>query len=171
MSRNISFLLACTAAAALALAPTAFGADYSLANGAVKFSAPDVWPMLMEKLEGPRQFVALLVKTPGDAQALARITVTVDQVNGLQGFQKFVDDGSQHARKLPGYLPKDTPGGSSSMRYTATENNQKFAYSETYAFHSNLAIQVRCLRPVTATPAWSATFDAGCQSIVTAVQH
>lgn len=170
MSRNMSFLLAFLTAA-LVLAPAARAADYSLANGAVKFSAPDVWPMLMEKLDGPRQFVALLVKLPGDAAALARITVTVEQVDGLPGFQKFVDDGSQHARKLPGYLAKDSPGGSSSMQYTATENHEKYAYSETYAFRSNLAIQVRCLRPAAAVAGWSATFDAGCRSIITAVQH
>ena len=127
--------------------------------------------MLMEKLDGPRQFVALQVKTPNDATALARITVTVEQVDGLQGFQKFIDDASQHARKLPGYLARETQGGSSSMQYTATENHEKYAYSETYAFHSNLAIQVRCLRPVAAAAAWSTTFDAGCHSIVTAVQH
>lgn len=171
MTRTRSILLACAGAAALACAPAAFATDYTLANGSVKFSAPEVWPMLMEKLEGPRQFVALQVKNPGDATALARITVTVEQVDGLQGFQKFVDNGSAHARKLPGYLANESSGASSTMQYTASENKQKFAYSETYAFHANLAIQVRCVRPAAAAAAWSATFDAGCRSIVTAVQH
>ena len=156
---------------ALALTPAAFAADYSLANDAVKFSAPDAWPMLMEKLDGPRQFVALQVKDPADANALARITVTTEQVDGVQGFQKFLNDGTARARKLPGYVASSALDGSSSLRYTATENHQKNGYTEVYAYRSNLAIQVRCIRPESAPADWRATFDAGCKSIVGAVEH
>lgn len=170
MNRNVASLIALLGAGMLALAPAAFAADYSLANGAVKFSAPDAWPMLMEKLDGPRQFVALQVKNPGDGNALARITVTTEQVDGLAGFQKFLNDGTARARKLPGYVADNTLGNSSSLRYTATENREKNAYTETYAYRSNLAIQIRCIRPVAAPPDWRATFDAGCRSIVTAAE-
>ena len=162
----IALLSTCT----LALAPAAFAADYSLANGVVKFSAPDVWPMLMEKLDGPRQFVALQVKTPDDANALARITVTTEQVDGVAGFQKFFNGGTERARKLPGYVTTNSMGDSSKLRYTATENHEKNVYTEVYALRANLAIQVRCIRPAGATPGWAATFDAGCQAIVTAVE-
>ncbi|HET7930376.1 MAG TPA: hypothetical protein VFL63_03170 [Rhodanobacteraceae bacterium] len=164
-------LLALFGACALALAPSAFAADYSLANGTVKFSAPDVWPLLMEKADGTRQFVALQVKIPGDSNALARITVTTEQVDGLAGFQTFLNAGTARARKLPGYTAVSSPGSTSSMRYTASENHEKNAYSETYAYRSNLAIQVRCVRPASAPADWMATFDAGCQSIVTAIEH
>jgi len=170
MNRNTGSLLALFGACALAIAPAAFAADYSLASGAVKFSAPDAWPMLMEKLDGPRQFVALQVKNPGDTNALARITVTTAQVDGVQGFQKFLNDGTARARKLPGYMATTSLGDSSSLRYTATENREKNAYTEVYAYRSNLAIQVRCIRPAAAAAAWGSTFDAGCQSIVAAVE-
>jgi len=170
MNRNTGSLLALFGACALAIAPAAFAADYSLASGAVKFSAPDAWPMLMEKLDGPRQFVALQVKNPGDTNALARITVTTEQVDGVQGFQKFLNDGTARARKLPGYMATTSLGDSSSLRYTATENREKNAYTEVYAYRSNLAIQVRCIRPAAAAAAWGSTFDAGCQSIVAAVE-
>lgn len=169
MKRMTRCSVALLGACALALAPTAFGADYTLGNGTVKFSAPDAWPTLMEKTEGPRQFVALQVKNPGDANSLARITVTTEQVDGLQGFQKFVDDSTARARKLPGYLAAGTLGGTSELRYTATENHEKNAYTEVYTYRANLAIQVRCIRPASAAPDWRATFDAGCQSIVSAV--
>ncbi|HEX7323861.1 MAG TPA: hypothetical protein VF292_00725 [Rhodanobacteraceae bacterium] len=155
---------------ALACAPAALAATYSLANGAVQFSAPDVWPMLMEKLNGPRQFVAVQVKDPGAPQSLARITVTTEQVDGVQGFQKFLTAGTARARKLPGYVADTASGGSSSLRYTASENHAKNAYDEVYAYRANLAIQVRCIRPVSAPPDWIATFDAGCRAIVTAVE-
>ena len=156
---------------ALALVPAAFAADYTLANGTVKFSAPDAWPVLMEKQDGARQFVALQVKDPGNANALARITVTTEQVDGVQGFQKFLGDGTARARKLPGYVAASALDGSSSLRYTASENHEKNAYTEVYAFRSNIAIQVRCIRPENAPADWRATFDSGCRSIVAAVEH
>jgi hypothetical protein len=170
MKRTTRSTLALLGAVALASAPAAFAADYSLAQGAVKFSAPDSWPMLMEKLDGPRQFIALQIKDPGNAAALARITVTAEQVDGVQGFQQFIGAGTARARKLPAYLATNGINNSSSLRYTASENNLKNAYTEIYAYHSNTAIQVRCIRPVTAPPDWIATFDAGCQSVATAVE-
>lgn len=170
MNRKTRSSIALFGACALALAPAAFAADYSLANDAVKFSAPDAWPMLMEKLDGPRQFVALQVKDPGDTNALARITVTAEQVDGVQGFQKFLTDGTARARKLPGYVAASALDGTSSLRYTATENHEKNTYTEVYAFRSNIAIQVRCIRPANAPADWQATFDAGCRSIVGAVE-
>lgn len=171
MNRNMRSILVSLAVLMLAMAPAAFASDYSLANGTVKFSAPDGWPMLMEKLDGPRQFVALQVKDPSDTNALARITVTVEKVDGVQGFQNFLAASTARARKLPGYVSMNTLGGSSSLHYTATENHEKNAYTETYAYRNNLAIQVRCIRPASAGGDWRATFDAGCKSIVTAVEH
>ena len=170
MNHKIQSLPILIAASVLAIAP-AYAADYSLANGAVRFSAPDAWPVLMEKQDGSRQFVALQVKDPASANALARITITTEQVDGVQGFQSFLNTGTERARKLPGYAAVNMPGGASSLRYTATENHEKNAYAEHYAYRSNLAIQVRCIRPADAPADWRETFDAGCQSIVTAVER
>ncbi len=170
MNRNRSTMLVLLGACALMVASAALAADYSLANGAVKFSAPDTWPMLMEKLDGRRQFIALQVKDAGDANALARITVTVEQVDGVQGFQEFLHDGTMRAHKLPGYAATNTPGNNSSLRYTATENHEKNAYDEVYAYRPNLAIQVRCIRPAKAPADWRATFDAGCKAIASTVE-
>jgi hypothetical protein len=172
MNRNTGSLLALLVllgASPLAITP-AFAADYALANGAVRFSAPDAWPVLMEKQDGARQFVALQVRDPADKNALARITVTTEQVDGVQGFQAFLRNGTERARKLPGYAAVNTPGSTSSLRYTATENREKNTYTEHYAYRSNLAIQVRCIRPANAPADWRNTFDAGCQAIATAVE-
>lgn len=171
MKRIPMLLAALFGTAVLALAPAALAADYTLANGAVKFAASDAWPMLMEKLDGNRQFVALQVKVPGDSDTLARITVTTETVDGIPGFQKFLDTGTARARKLPGFTAERTPGSASSLRYTATENHAQNSYAESYAYRSNLAIQVRCVRPRATPAAWNASFDAGCQAIVNAVEH
>ncbi|MGH8191401.1 MAG: hypothetical protein ACREP2_08135, partial [Rhodanobacteraceae bacterium] len=69
-----------------------------------------------------------------------------------------------------GYTAIRSLDGSTGMRYTAIENREKNAYTENYAYRSNVAIQVRCIRPVDAPADWRATFDAGCKSIVTAVE-
>jgi hypothetical protein len=173
MNRKPTSSLALGAACALALAfaPGAWAADYALANGGVKFSAPDAWPMLMEKLDGQRQFVALQIKDPDNPEALARITVTVEQVDGVAGFQKFLATSTERAHKLPGYTAERSPGTASAMRYTATENRVSSAYAEWYSYRNNLALQIRCIRPVSAPPDWIATFDAGCQSVVKAVER
>ncbi|HEX7348921.1 MAG TPA: hypothetical protein VF264_04650 [Rhodanobacteraceae bacterium] len=165
MNRIPCSTLALVGALVLAVAPAALAAEYSLSNGAVKFAAPDNWPMLMEKLDGPHEFVALQIKDPDNTAALARITVTTEQVDGVPGFQAFLNAGTARARKLPGYEANTSMGNSSALRYTASENGIKTAYSETYTYRSNLAIQVRCIRPVVAAPDWISTFDAGCQTI------
>lgn len=170
MNRNIRHFLALCGLLTLTFAPTAFAADYTLANGVVKFSAPDGWPVLMEKPDGARQFVALQVKDPDNTNALARITVTTEQVDGISGFQKFFQTGAERARKLPGYVAAAASGGGSALRYTAEENHARTAYTEIYAYRSNVAIQVRCIRPIAAPSNWLATFDAGCQSVVAAVE-
>lgn len=108
---------------------------------------------------------------PDDADALARITVTVERVEGVQGFQKFLTTGTERARKLPGYMAASTLGDASSLRYTATENHEKNAYTEIYAYRKNLGIQVRCIRPSRAPADWIATFDAGCKAIASAVER
>lgn len=157
--------------AACALAPAAAAAGYSLSDGAVKFSAPDAWPVLMEKPEGTRQFVALQVKDPANTDALARITVTTERVDGISGFQTFFQAGAERARKLPGYMAAAAMGGGSALRYTADENHAKTAYTEVYAYRANVAIQVRCIRPASAPADWTATFDAGCRSVIAAVEQ
>lgn len=162
---------AALAIAAFTVVPAALAADYSLANGMVKFSAPDAWPVLMDSRDGPHQFIALQVKTPDNGDSLARITVRAEQVAGLQGFQQFLDHGTERARKLPGYTVESAQGATTGMRYTAIENHAKNHYVENYFYRSNLGIQVRCVRPADAPADWRATFDASCKAIATAVEH
>ena len=172
MKPSIRLLAPVIGALALALAPGAWAADYSLAGGAVQFSAPAAWPMLMEKLNGPRQFVALQVKSPQNPGVLARVTVTTEQVDGTAGFSQFLSQGTARARKLPGYQNQAGIGAAAGLHYTATENHHSNAYAEYYAFrHNQIAVQVRCFRPEEAPADWRATFDAGCKAIVAAVEH
>lgn len=148
----------------------AHAADYSLDNGQVQFSAPDAWLPIMEKHDGDPQFIALQVTAPdASPNTLARITVTTQHAGDAQAFQQFVDAGIAKARRLPGYRADDSRPVPSGRRYTAMENKEKTAYLEYYFYRSDIGIQVRCVRPEGAQAQWSATFDAGCSSIASAV--
>ena len=153
----------------LCLAPlSAYAADYSLDDGAVKFSVPDDWTPLMEKHDGDPQFMALQVPGAGADALLARITVTTRHVADAQAYQQFLDEEVAKARRLPGYT--GGAGGNLPMRrYTALENKQKHDYVEYYAYRNGLGIQVRCIRPASAAAAWASTFDAGCSDIAKSV--
>ncbi|MEO7149544.1 MAG: hypothetical protein ABIY40_06390 [Rhodanobacteraceae bacterium] len=155
-----------------AAAPAAHAADYSLDDGVVHFAAPDTWPVLMEKQDGDPQFLAFQVRDPASAgDTLARITVSTQHAADAAAFQQFVNDGIAKAHKLPGYLGSGQSGADSAMRYTAMENKQKTAYLERYYYRNRVGIQVRCVRPTAGSSQWSATFDAGCNAIATAVSH
>jgi len=149
----------------LFLAPLlAHAADYTLDDGAVRFSAPDAWTPLMEKHDGDPQFLALQVPGAGLEGVLARITVTTQHVADAQGYEQFLDNEVAKARRLPGYT--GGAGGNTPMRrYSALENKQKNDYVEYYAYRNGLGIQVRCVRPASPPAAWSSTFDAGCSAI------
>jgi hypothetical protein len=149
----------------LCLSPlAAHAADYTLDDGAVKFSAPDAWTPLMEKHDGDPQFLALQVPGGGAGGTLARITVTTQHVGDAQGYQQFLDDEVAKARRLPGYTG-GAGGNVPKRRYSALENKQKNDYVEYYAYRAGLGIQVRCVRPAAAPAAWISTFDAGCEAI------
>jgi hypothetical protein len=158
-------------ALAMSVAPLiAHAADYSLDDGKVHFSAPDAWTALMEKHDGEPQFIALRINEPGaPPDTLARITVTTQHAGDAQAFQQFVKANVAKARRLTEYRSNDAHPVPSGRRYTATENKQKTDYTEYYYFRDGIAIQVRCVRPETATAAWAATFDAGCSAIAKAV--
>lgn len=160
-----------SALCALCIAPLiAHATDYSLDDGQVHFSAPDAWMPIMEKHDGEPQFLALRVNDPdAPPDTLARITVTTQHANDAQAFQQFVSANVAKARRLTEYHSNDSHPIPSGRRYTATENKQKTDYTEYYYYRDGIAIQVRCVRPVSAQASWAATFDAGCSAIAKAV--
>ncbi|SRR5579883_90542 len=162
---KIRHIMLCT----LCVAPLAArAADYTLDDGVVHFAAPDAWTVLMQKTDGDPQFLALQVPGAAANNSLARITVTTQHAPDAQTYQKFVDDQVAKARRLPGYSGGDE-SNLPKRRYTALENKLKNDYVEFYAYHNGLAVQVRCIRPAAAAPAWTSTFDAGCEAIAKSV--
>ena len=158
----------------LALAGTAAAAaDFKLNDGAIAFSAPDDWPVIMQMTEGNPQVIAFQVKDPADSGTddATRVSVTTRKLDDAQGFQSFVDAGLDKAKQTPGY-ESETGADSGNLRYTGLNGKTRYRYRETYFFRNGVGVQLRCVHPLlkATSAAWTAAFDKGCDQIAASLQ-
>jgi len=160
----MSFFRNTVIAGALVFAGAAQAGDVSMAGGSVNFSTPDQWMGIMET-EGDPEVRVFQVPDPSPNGNLARVTVTVKQVDNTGDFQQYVASAMSKAKALTGY--QEGSGTADSFVYTAQENGAQYSYSERYWLKNNHAIQLRCVRPSqnAAGTAWRAAFDKGCDDI------
>jgi hypothetical protein len=154
-------------------AGTAGAADYSLNQGAISFSAPQDWPVIMQMSEGNPQVIAFQVKDPADTGTgeATRVTVTTRKLDNAQAFQAFVNAGLDKARQTPGYeSEKGADGGS--LRYTGLNAKTRYSFRENYFYRNGIAVQLRCVHPLlkATSPAWVAAFSQGCDQIAASLQ-
>lgn len=149
---------------ALTLAsPAVSAADVSMASGALRFAVPDTWVPIMQS-EGDTE--SQVFQVPGAAAAdatLARVSITVQKVPNLNGFQQFAGNLRSHATALTEYAPGKAASPTENV-YTAKEGAVKLSYFERYFYSSGYAIQLRCIRPASDAK-FSATFDKGCADV------
>ncbi|WP_343227556.1 hypothetical protein [Rhodanobacter sp. 7MK24] len=142
-------------------------ADVSMANGSVNFSTPDGWMEILET-DGDPEVRAFEVPDPSPTgqAVLARVTVTVTQIAGVDGFQAYQNQATAKATMLPSYKAVNTTDPRN-VSYTAQEAGVASSYRERYWFKDGHAIQLRCVRPQQsqAGAAWIAAFDRGCDAI------
>ena len=155
---------------------SAHATDYQLADGRVRFSAPDAWPQIMMQISGNPQFMAFQVPDPSPVsqRVLARVTITVVKMRNGPAFEQWVNQRVQHSHQLPGYESVAQPGSSSNVvRYTALESGVRMSYSERYFLKGLEGVQLRCLRPNRGEvdAAWVASFDKGCDAIAASLQQ
>lgn len=164
----MSFPRSILLAGALLLAGSAYATDVSMAGGSIGFATPDNWVTIMETQGDPEIRVFQVPDpSPTAGTSLARVTVTVKQIEDLPAFQQYVSGAMQKARALTGYRSADTQDGPNSAAYTAQESGTPYRYSERYWFINNHAVQLRCVRPERsqAGAAWTAAFDKGCDAV------
>ncbi len=146
----------------------ALAAGYTLGNGRIYFSAPDNWPMIMERMQGDPQFIAFQVPDTSlsGKQVLSRVTVTAHQVADIAEFRSWVKTQVRKSHRLPGYKA-GSKQNSHRFVYHALENGLRMRYLEQYYFKNGYAVQLRCLRPQhdQSGQAWKSTFDRGCRQI------
>jgi hypothetical protein len=158
----IRALRAVPLALVLVAAPAA-AADVTMAAGAIHFAVPDTWvPIMQSQGETETQ----VFQVPGSAVAdatLARVSISVQKVPNLNGFQQFAGNLRSRASGLKDYAPGKTSSPTENV-YSAREGTQKLEYYERYFYSSGYAIQLRCIRPSTDAK-FSAAFDKGCADV------
>jgi hypothetical protein len=148
----------------LALASPAVGAaDVSMADGAIRFPVPDTWvPIMQSQGETETQIFQVPGANAADA-TLARVSVTLQKVPNLNGFQQFSGNMRSHASGLKDYVPGKASGPTENT-YKAKEGTVTLDYYERYFYSAGYAIQLRCIRPG-GDAKWSAAFDKGCAEL------
>lgn len=156
------------------LATAATAADYALNAGAIGFSAPDDWPVIMQMSEGSPQVIAFQVKDPADSGTgeATRVTVTTRKLGDAQAFQNFVATALDKAKQTPGYESEAGIDGSS-LRYSGLNAKTRYKYRESYFYKNGIGIQLRCVHPVLkgTSPGWITAFDQGCDQIAASLQQ
>lgn len=173
--RPLSTLLtrALTAVLVAGFSAAAAAADYTLNDGAIAFSAPAEWSVIMQMSEGSPQVVAFQVKDPADSGTgeATRVSVTTRKLDDAQAFQSFVNQALDKARQTPGFESEASTDGSS-LRYSGLNQKTRYKYRESYFYKNGIAVQLRCVHPVLkgTAPAWTAAFDQGCDQIAASLQ-
>ncbi|MET0936692.1 MAG: hypothetical protein ABWX83_11910 [Luteibacter sp.] len=149
---------------ALLLASPFVGAtDATMAGGAIVVPVPDGWVPIMQS-EGETETQVFQVPGSNAADAtLARVSITLQKVPNLNGFQQFSGNMRSRASGLKEYAAGKATGPTENV-YTAREGSVKLSYFERYFYSGGYAIQLRCIRP-TGDAKWNASFDKGCADV------
>lgn len=148
----------------LLLASPAIGAaEVSMAEGAIRFPVPDSWiPIMQSQGETETQIFQVPGANAADA-TVARVSVTLQKVPNLNGFQQFSGNMRSRASGLKDYAA-GKPAGPTENVYKAREGTVTLEYYERYFYSGGYAIQLRCARPA-GDAKWSASFDKGCAEL------
>ena len=152
----------------LSLSSPVCAADIKMAGGSVHFNVPEQWPQIMQSTGDPE---VLVFEAPDPAAhtaaTLARVSVTVKQVDDIAAFQQYLANAQAKARQLPDYADRPGKNGLNSYAYAAKEGKTPYSYRERYWLKDHHAIQLRCVRPAQSGSgaSWSSAFDRTCDVI------
>jgi hypothetical protein len=144
-------------------APMLGATDVSMAGGALHVPVPENWVPIMQS-EGETE--TQVFQVPGSSAAdatVARVSITLEKVANLNGFQQFSGNMRSRASGLKEYAAGKAASPTENI-YTAKEGSVKLNYFERYFYSGGYAIQLRCVRP-TGDAKWNASFDKGCADV------
>ncbi|SEO59824.1 hypothetical protein SAMN02800692_1334 [Luteibacter sp. UNC138MFCol5.1] len=164
MNRTLRVLLTALAFAS----PTLGATDVAMADGKIRFAVPDAWVPIMQSQD--RDSESQVFQVPGSTQAdatLARVSITLQLVPNLNGFQQFAGTLRSRASGLKDYAPRKASSPTENA-YTAKEGPVKQDYYERYFYTGGYAIQLRCVRPADDAK-FAAAFDKGCAEVASRI--
>lgn len=143
--------------------------EFSLNSGLVKFTAPEAWPVIMQKTEGNPQAIAFQIKDPADAGTgeATRVTVSTKQLDDTSSFQALVNVEVDKGKQMPDYEKRDS-GDASVLRFFARNGKTRYEYRDTWYLNGHLMVHVRCARPLLekTTAQWTADYEKGCAQVM-----
>lgn len=146
----------------------ASAAEYSLNQGAVHFSTPNDWTVMITKTSGDPQLYAFQVPNPHAKDTLTRVAVSTHQVANRAEFDALINAAKNKAGNMPGYQNEATQSTpSSSLYYKAEQDGEAMHFRESYHFQSGLNVEVRCVSPQnnSAPASWTRAYQQACDAI------
>jgi len=148
--------------------------EFALNSGLVKFTAPDAWPVIMQKTEGNPQAVAFQVKDPaeeGTGEA-TRVSVNTKLLDDPSNFQMLVNADVNKGKQMPDYEKRDDGVDASVLRFFAREGKTRYEFRETWYLNGRVLVHIRCARPMLekTTAQWVADYEKGCAQIMTSAK-
>jgi hypothetical protein len=169
--KPIALTLALASSLAFAQAKT----DYTLNAGSVHFHVPGDWTAIMEKSDGNPQAVAFQVPDASaqGSEDTASVTVKTRQLKDASQFAATVQDEFERSKAQGGYETDPANKDTSVHQYFVVRSKTKYLVRDTFQLSGNIAIEVRCQRPLLAsTPAsWTAEFDNACGAVVASLKN
>lgn len=151
----------------------AMAADWTMADGAVRFHTPANWTRIMSS-PGEPQVMAFQVPDPSPTgkQTLARVVVTTAKAPDVASFKAVISRARERAATQPGVEIDKRRSNDTRLRYSADENGHRQVVEEHFALVHDHAVEVSCIRPAKSRAGahWAHDFDAGCRAIVNQVK-
>lgn len=141
---------------------------YTLAEGAVGFTAPDAWLPLMEKTEGARQFRVFRVPNPAAPQTLVRASVLTQRLQAGGDFPAFVQQTLNEARSSTGFSEAEGEvPGRNALHFQFVEDGQMQVVRLGVYRWGEVGVVLRCQRPrdMKADAAWLADYRRDCDTL------
>lgn len=149
--------------------------DYTLNGDQVRFHVPAGWTAIMEKSEGNPQAVAFQVpdETAQGSEDSANVTVKTRQLKDASEFTGTVQEEFERSKAQGGYEADPANKDASVHQYFVVRGKTKYLVRDTFQLSGNIAVEVRCQRPLLAsTPAaWNAQFDNACGAVAASLKH
>lgn len=161
----------------LAVIGTASAQDrtqFNLNEGAVNFSVPVGWNLIMEKSDGNPQAIIFVVPDPAadGTDDTASITVKTRVLKSPTEFAEATQNELSLSKAQTGYEAEPEGSNASVHRYFVTRGDTRYTIRDRFTLLGDIAVQVRCQRPLlpATTQDWIARFDAGCNSVASSVK-
>lgn len=148
--------------------------SFNLNDGKIAFSVPQGWNAIMEKSDGNPQAITFQVVDPAaeGTDDMASVTVKTRQLKSSADFADATQNELTLSKAQTGYEAALDGSNTNVHHYFVMRGKTRYEIRDRFNLMGNIAVQVRCQRPLlkATTTAWGNSFDAGCDSVASALK-